>query len=63
MFLATGLHKGEQMLDQGELLHVIEVPLEEAVAQVMSGQIIDSKTQSGILKAAWILGVGGNQEK
>lgn len=57
MYLATGLHKGAQELDQGEFLNVFEMPLKEAVEQVMSGQITDSKTQVAILKAANILGV------
>ena len=55
MYLATGLKKGEQVLDQDEFLHVIEIPLKEAVEQVMRGEITDSKTQTGILKAArWL---------
>jgi len=57
MYLATGLHKGEQHLDQGEFLNVFEMPLTEAVRQVMDGEITDSKTQVAILKAARILGV------
>ena len=55
MYLATGLHKGEQTLDQGEFLNVFEMPLKEAVVQVMSGEITDSKTQTAILKAANVL--------
>ena len=56
IYLATGLHKGEQKLDQGEFLNVFEMPLKEAVDQVMAGEISDSKTQTAILKAARILG-------
>ena len=56
MFLATDLHKGEQALDEGEFLNIIEIPLEEAVRQVMDGEITDSKTQTGLLKAARRLG-------
>lgn len=57
MYLATGLHKGEQKLDQGEFLNVFEMPLKEAVEKVVNGEITDSKTQVAILKAAKILGV------
>ncbi|MBE6009652.1 MAG: NUDIX hydrolase [Lachnospiraceae bacterium] len=57
MYLATKLHRGEQHLDQGEFLNVFEMPLKEALAQVMSGEITDSKTQTAIMKAANILGV------
>lgn len=56
MYLATGLHKGRQTLDEGEFLNVFELPLREALNQVMSGEITDSKTQTAILKAANILG-------
>ena len=55
MYMAEGLHKGEQDLDEDEFLDVIEVPLEELVDAVMTGKITDAKTQSGILKAARIL--------
>ena len=56
MFLATGLEKGEQHLDRGEFLDYYEVPLREAYESVMRGEIIDSKTQIGILKAVNIFG-------
>ncbi|MDO4616205.1 MAG: NUDIX hydrolase [Lachnospiraceae bacterium] len=55
MYLAKGLHRGEQNLDDDEFLHVEELPLPELVDQVMNGQITDGKTQAGILKAARIL--------
>ncbi|MGI5976201.1 MAG: NUDIX domain-containing protein [Candidatus Limivicinus sp.] len=56
MFLAQGLHKGEQELDPDEFLDVFELPLEELVDQVMKGEIVDIKTQGAILKAARYLG-------
>ena len=55
MYLAEGLHKGKQDLDEDEFLDVIEVPLSELVEAVMSGRITDAKTQTGILKAAEVL--------
>lgn len=51
MFLATGLKKGEQNLDRDEFLYFFEMPLKEAYEKVMNGEITDSKTQIGILKA------------
>ncbi len=57
MYLARSLHKGERHLDADEFLNVELVPLEELVRQVMDGEITDSKTQTGILKAARLLGV------
>ena len=59
MYMAEGLHKGEQDLDDDEFLDVAEVPLEELVSDVMAGRITDAKTQTGILKAARMLGSRG----
>lgn len=55
VYLARGLHRGEQNLDEDEFLHVQEVPLEELVDQVMDGTIYDGKTQFAILKTARLL--------
>ena len=57
MYLARGLHKGEQDLDADEFLNVCTVPLKDLVDDVMNGEISDAKTQVAILKAARILGV------
>ena len=57
MYLAEGLHKGEQKLDDDEFLTFEEIPLTQLVDEVMAGLIPDSKTQTAILKAARILGV------
>ncbi len=57
MYLARGLHKGEQDLDADEFLDVCTVPLKDLVDEVMSGKISDAKTQVCILKAARILGI------
>lgn len=51
MYLATGLTKGEQKLDDDEFVGVEKMPLEEAVAEIMKGNIPDGKTQTAILKA------------
>ena len=57
MYLARGLHKGEQDLDADEFLDVYAISLAELVQEVMAGRISDAKTQVAILKAARILGV------
>lgn len=57
MYLAKGLHMGEQKLDEGEFLDVEVVPLKDMLEQVMNGMIPDGKTQVAILKAAKILGI------
>ena len=51
MYLATGLHSGEQDLDDDEFLEVFRVPLKELVDDVMAGKILDGKTQIAVLKA------------
>lgn len=57
MYLAQGLQKGIQHLDDDELLNVKKVPLSDLVDDVMAGKIPDSKTQVAILKTAKILGI------
>ena len=49
---------GAQELDDGELLEVEKVPLEELEAMVLSNRIRDAKTQIGILKAAALVRAG-----
>ncbi len=55
LYLARGLIKGKQHLDDGEFLFVEEIPLEKAVELVMSGEISDSKTVALVLKTAKFL--------
>jgi len=55
MYLAEGLHKGSQQLDEDEFLEVFTMPLSELVAKIVAGEIIDGKTQAAVLKAAEIL--------
>ena len=57
LYLATGLKKGEQQLDDDEFLFIDAVPLRDLVADIISGRITDGKTQAGILKAAIIKGI------
>ena len=57
MYMARGLHRGEQDLDTDEFLDVYTVPLEELVRDVMDGKISDAKTQVCVLKAARLLGL------
>ncbi len=59
MYLAQGLSKGSQDLDEDEFLEVFEMPLSEAAEKVLSGEITDGKTQIAVLKAAAMLGAAG----
>ena len=55
MYLARGLHKGKQELDEDEFLNVELIPLERLVEDIVAGRIEDGKTQVAILKAEHIL--------
>ena len=50
LYYATGLTQTAQHLDEDEFLSVERIPVEEAVRLVLSGEIIDAKTQIGVLK-------------
>lgn len=56
MYLAKGLHKAEQDLDEDEFLDVLTIPLDEAVKMVMNNEIEDAKTQLALLKTSVLLG-------
>lgn len=55
MYLAQGLHKGEQHLDEGEFLNVETLPIAELVEDILSGKITDGKTQAAVLKASMLI--------
>lgn len=55
MFLAKGLTFTDNDLDDDEFLEVFRMPLDEAAAAVLRGEIPDGKTQCGILRAAAML--------
>lgn len=57
LFMARGLHRGNQKLDFDEFLVVEEVPLSELVQDVLKGRITDGKTQVALIKAAEKVGV------
>ncbi|MEG0291607.1 MAG: NUDIX hydrolase [Anaerovoracaceae bacterium] len=51
IYLATGLTAGETNFDENEALDIVEMDFEEAYNLVLNGEIIDGKTQVGILMA------------
>lgn len=51
LYMAKGLEYSKQSLDSDEFLDIEKIPLEKAYQMVMNGEITDSKTQIGILKA------------
>jgi len=50
-FLARGLSKASAPKDADEFIEVVEMPIDEAVRLIETGEIKDSKTISGILMA------------
>lgn len=57
IYLAENLTVTGQHLDDDEFLDVEKIPLEKALKMVMSGEIVDGKTQTAILKTAMLKGV------
>ena len=55
MYLARGLTRKAQHLDEDEFLDVVTMPFEELVKQVMDGTITDGKTVSATLKVKVLL--------
>lgn len=55
MYIARGLHSGEQHLDDNEFLEVEKIPLDKAVEMIMNNEITDAKTQVAILKTKMLL--------
>lgn len=51
LYLATGLSQHEDHPDPDEFLHVVKLPLSQAVSRVMSGEFRDAKTALGLLMA------------
>ena len=51
IYLAQGLSQGETHPDEDEFLGLVRIPLEEAVAMVMRGELRDGKTICGRLMA------------
>ena len=49
LFVARGLSKGQQKLDQEEFLEVLVVPFAEALGMVRDGRITDTKTMVALL--------------
>ncbi len=50
MYLAKGLYKGAQHLDEDEFLEVYKYPLDEVVQMILKGEIKDGKTIAAVLK-------------
>ena len=51
IYLAQDLSQGQTHPDEDEFLDLVRMPLEDAVAKIMRGEIRDSKTICGLLMA------------
>ena len=51
IYKGTGLTKGKQDLDHDEVIEIVELPLEKALAQIIDGIIRDGKTIVGLQTA------------
>lgn len=56
VYLAENLTEGETEFEETEILQIKKLPFKEALEMVMSGEITDSISLAGILKAARVLG-------
>ena len=57
VYLATGLVKSVQNLDDDEEIEIVQMPLADALELVRRGEIDDAKSIVGLLTAASVLGV------
>ena len=50
MYLAENMTPGDTDPDDDELLEIVKIPLEDMVAMILRGEIMDAKTQAAVLK-------------
>lgn len=60
MYLARGLQKSTQSLDEDEFLEVFTMPLDALVEKILAGEIPDGKTQAAALRAYMMIKKEGN---
>ena len=63
MYLAEELEFGENDLDDDEFIEVVRIPIKELAQMICRGEVIDGKTQSGVMKALYILENRKREEK
>ncbi len=57
LFLATGLSDSRLPMDDDEFIEIERIPLDDAVRRVVTGDIEDGKSITGILRAARLYGL------
>jgi ADP-ribose pyrophosphatase len=57
LFLATNLSDSRLPMDDDEFIELVRIPLDDAIRRVVTGEIEDGKTITGILRAARLYGL------
>ena len=57
MYLARGLRRVAQHLDEDEFLDVVTMPFAQLEQLVMAGELVDAKTVTAVLKTKVLLGL------
>lgn len=57
VFLAEGLTEGETEFEETEQLHILKLPLKDAVQKVLNGEITDAISIAGLLKVAKMMNI------
>lgn len=55
MYLAEDLEFGENDPDSDEFIETVRVPIDELSEMIAHGEIVDGKTQAGVMKAIYII--------
>jgi len=55
IYLAQGLSQGDTHPDEDEFLGLVRIPLDDAIAMVMRGEIRDAKTICGLMMAREVI--------
>ena len=58
MYLAENMTPGDVDPDEDEFLEIVKIPLDEMVAMIVRGEIMDAKTQAAVLKVWAMRGNG-----
>lgn len=58
LYLATGLEKGKQNLDEDEFLDVVTIPFDSLIEKIMRNEITDAKTIAAALKTKELMRTG-----
>ena len=55
MLRAEGLEFGDTDFDEDEFIEAVRIPIDELVAMIMRGEVVDGKTQAAVMRAQYDL--------